>query len=192
LEAAIGRPLPPGVVFDLAMVAAGYSLDAKVAKLLAPIASRRDSVGRGARYHRARALERMGELEAARTLYVEVTEERPEDYYALWARQRLDQTQPVGTESLQMASAALMVPPRAPMKKAGLTYPPFAEISLDREATPSPRESLQETADKLRGVVSIHGEAFPQLARAETLLRLGDVDGAQLELYETYVAYRAA
>src|SRR5690606_8827253 len=33
---------------------------------------------------------------------------------------------------------------------------------------------------------------FPQLPRAETLLRLGDVDGAQLELYEAYVAYRAA
>jgi soluble lytic murein transglycosylase len=193
LDAAIGRALPPGVLFDLAMVAAGSELDTKVEKLLRPIASRNDTIGRGARYHRARALERMGDVEAARALYLEVAEDRPEDYYALWARQRLEDIQNLGLESVRVASSALMLPPRAPAKKRNLTYPPFAEITLNREVTPEPQgESLPEIADKLRGVVSIHGDAFPQLPRAETLLRLGDVDGAQLELYETYVAYRAA
>jgi soluble lytic murein transglycosylase len=193
LDAAMGRALPPEVTFDLAMVAAGSNLDAKVEKLLRSISSRRDSIGRSARYHRARALERMGEIEAARRIYVEVTEESPEDYYALWSRQRLEDTQGLGIESVQVASSALILPPRAPAKKPNLTYPPFAEITLSREVAPGPRgESLHVIADKLRGVVSIHGEAFPQLPRAETLLRLGDVDGAQLELYETYVAYRAA
>lgn len=194
LDAAMGRPLPPEVIFDLAMVAAGSDLDAKVEKLLRPLAARRDALGRGARYHRARALERMGELEAARALYLEVTEERPDDYYALWARQRIDDLRGTASESVRVASSAPILPPRAPAKKPNLTYPPFAEVALNREvsASPAAEASLEEIADKLRGVVSLHGEAYPQLPRAEALLRLGDVDGAQLELYEAYVAYRAA
>ncbi len=47
-------------------------------------------------------------------------------------------------------------------------------------------------ADRLHGVASEHGDAYPWLGRAVDLMRLGDTEGAKEELYEAMRGFRSA
>ncbi|NLE48422.1 MAG: lytic transglycosylase domain-containing protein [Sandaracinaceae bacterium] len=192
LEIALRRTLPHSIVFDIAMIASGSGQDEKLVQLLRPLAARSDTLGRGARYHLARAHERLGEIEEARAHFFAIASEAPEDYYALWSRQRLEQTHDRVVERAELASRELLMPPARVSKKDPLPYPPFAELTLRSDEESAPKITHEELADRLRGVASLHGDLFPSLVRAEALLRLGDVDMAQLEIYETYIEYRAA
>src|SRR5690554_1002843 len=195
LDVALRRTLPRGVVFDIAMIASGSDADEKLVRLLTPLAAQSDTLGRGARYHLARAHERLGELDKARTHFLAIAEDTPSDYYALWSRQRLEETHGGVVERAELASRELLLPPPRTAKKDHLPYPPFAELTLDSSDSMRQRASdisHEELADRLRGVASLHGELYPSLVRAEALLRLGDREKAQLEIYETYLDYRVA
>jgi len=52
------------------------------------------------------------------------------------------------------------------------------------------RTISSEQIHKLESLVQIHGEAYPWLGRVLDLIRLGQLDAAADELYETYLAWR--
>lgn len=82
--------LPPGLAFDAAIQGAGTGDDERVAALFER-AMRHPNYAVSARYHRARALERLGRTSEARAEYLAVVEadSRRLPYYAMWSRQRL-------------------------------------------------------------------------------------------------------
>lgn len=95
-EIARRNRLPPGVVFDAAIIAAGTGDDALVARLFE--SARSHSRYRvAARYHYGRTLERLGRIADARREYAQVIAEDDArlPYYALWARQRMRETSEV-------------------------------------------------------------------------------------------------
>lgn len=94
------RTIPPGLRFDAAILGAGTGDDALVAQLFES-AERHPIYGMAARYHRARALERLGQVDEARALYAAIVREDSErlPYYAMWSRQRLRATGHVDTET---------------------------------------------------------------------------------------------
>lgn len=84
------KRLPPAVRFEAAMLASGLASDDKLAKLLETLVS----VPRyrvAARYHHARALERLQRFQEAEAEYIRViAQDRGLNrYYAMWADQRL-------------------------------------------------------------------------------------------------------
>ena len=193
LDIALRRSFPQGIIFDIAMIASGSGEDAKLIPLLGPLTESGGAIGRGARYHLARAHERLGQVDEARAHFLAIAEDSPDDYYAIWSRQRLEETlDRVVVERAELASRELLLPPPRAAKKDHLPYPPFAELTLSPAREVRSGVAHEELADRLRGVASLHGELFPSLVRAEALLRLGDLDKAQLEIYETYIEYRAA
>lgn len=192
LDIALRRNLPRGVVFDIAMIASGSGEDEKLIRLLEPLADQTSTLGRGALYHLGRAYERLGEINEARSYFFAIAEGAPEDYYALWSRQRLEETHHRVVERAELASREVLMPPARAAKREHLPYPPFAELTLNPSRELSAGVSHEELADRLRGVAALHGELYPSLVRAEALLRLGDREKAQLEIYETYLAYRVA
>lgn len=88
--------MPPGLCFDAAIFGAGTGDDEHVAALFQR-AARHPNFATRARYHRARALERLGRMDEARTEYARViADDSPRlPYYAMWSRQRLRTMRPV-------------------------------------------------------------------------------------------------
>jgi soluble lytic murein transglycosylase len=91
LDALHARPLPCGLRLEAALVASAVGDDAKVAVLLERCVAAPGSLGVSSRYHRARALERLGRVDDARREFERVLElDRSETrWYAFWSRQRL-------------------------------------------------------------------------------------------------------
>lgn len=87
--------VPPGLRFDAAIYAAGTGSDAHVEALFAS-AMRHPTYGRAARYHRARALERLDRRDEAIAEYARVITDDSTTlpYYAMWSRQRLRALRP--------------------------------------------------------------------------------------------------
>ncbi len=101
-ELARRNRVPPATLFEAGILAAGTADDALVAALFEGVRTQ-PRVGVAARYHHARALERLGRVDEARAEYLQViTEDDPRlPYYALWARTRLDgRTAPAQQASL--------------------------------------------------------------------------------------------
>ena len=82
--------LPPNQRFEAALRAVGVAHDQAVAAVLSTLLDQR-KLGVAARYHYARALERMGDLEAANREYAEVIARERGDtlYYTMWSEQRI-------------------------------------------------------------------------------------------------------
>jgi len=131
----------------------------------------------GARYHRARALERAGRRDEALTELRRVmsTDGTPTRFYATWAEQRLRELAQPGE-----------------CRGAGLTSEcNRAAIEASLAALESSARLRPELAiARLDELSRVHGDAYPWLARALDLVRMNELERATDELHETYLAYR--
>jgi soluble lytic murein transglycosylase len=134
--------------------------------------------GVAARYHRARALERAGQLDAAKQELVAVTQldSSATRFYATWASQRL---RALG-ERRELCDA--------PGRVANCNQERI-EAAL-RALEQDPGVNVEAALTRLDAVAAQHGEAYPWLRRAADLLRLGEIDAASDELHQAYLAYR--
>ncbi len=203
--------------FRSAMLATGSVSDEIVAGLLYTlIAVPRYRVA--ARYHYARALERLGRFDEADAEYSRVIsrDRSSTRYYAMWAELRRWTIKSELTLSCIPDSATYLA-----NKKKNAPSSRFSRISsklnkrekrieiplaLDpnsrkprsssdantprRSGKSSTRPITAEQIRKLESLVQIHGSAYPWLGRALDLVRLGQLDAAADELYETYLAWR--
>ena len=82
------RRLNTGTAFSAAVLAGGVGSDELVLRVLEPVTELSNQRGVAARYHRARALERMGRYEEAEAEFLNVREaDRSETgWYAMWGR----------------------------------------------------------------------------------------------------------
>lgn len=212
---------PPVARFDAAILATGTGNDELVAQLFAQLLSH-SRYGVAARYHYARALERLGRIPEARAEYTQVvaTDNRHLPYYALWARQRLRETSGVRTRTPQPVAAVMCAEgpytraasfdafakagspddvvcttPVAPARVDPVLEADAAATVAELEEAPA-RPPIQLTPRQivalLTPVAEAHGDAFPWFARAVDLVRLGELRAATDELHESYLAYREA
>jgi soluble lytic murein transglycosylase-like protein len=172
------RPLstPPELRFEALTVAVGTADDTQLVALADTLLSA-PTVTVPARYHRARALERLGRLdEAALELSRVVTLDlSPTRFYATWADQRL--------RALSEPDAC-----RAP-GRANDCNQASIEATL-QELESSAASDVERALVGLTRVEAVHRAAYPWLTRALHLVRLGELDRAADELHETYLAYR--
>jgi soluble lytic murein transglycosylase len=199
--------------FELAITAAGVGSDEHVEAVLAPLVDH-PRLGVQARYHRARALERLGRLAEAEIehLRVEALDRSENRYYAMWSRQRVRWVHeamicgcdPEEAERRAATEAAVAevegVPPM--LASADATQPIVPRrLPPEREGTMSPERvrdpggdgpDLAALAARIEPVAAARGEAFPWLARSRALLLAGEPAAASDELHEAYLAWREA
>lgn len=115
LSAIRQRSIPPGLRFDAAILATGTGSDEHVAALLES-ARQHPLYGIAARYHHARALERLGQVDEARAEYLRIVAEDSTrlPYYAMWSRQRL--------------RATALVEPREPLRRLASLGPAACDV----------------------------------------------------------------
>lgn len=171
--------------FDAALTAVGLAEDRLVAKALAPV-TKVQRYRLSARYHRARALERMGEVDEAKQEYDYIVEhdDSSTPYYALWAKQRLSHLAPGDATSCP----AKPDPSTACGGREGLLREEPGEAG-PLHLTKAMRLRVVE---QLAPIAERYAEAYPWLNRAAHLVRLGDVKSAADEISEAYLAYRDA
>jgi soluble lytic murein transglycosylase len=199
----INKQAPPALRFQSAIVATGLASDEAVLSLLDTIKGNR-GYGLQARYHRARALERLGRNTEASSEYRNVVQldNTATPYYGMWAGLRLKAiSEPEGGAERASCSGAQAdgryCPSEARQGRGlgeGLVAPPTgAEITL----TDAPDLELQDAQrqailGRLAPLVAAHGAAYPWLARAADLVKLDLFEDAADEVGETYLAYRDA
>ncbi|MFK8004119.1 MAG: transglycosylase SLT domain-containing protein [Polyangiales bacterium] len=167
----------------------GIADDDALLRLLGDAGSGPGSRAVRARYYEARLLQRAQRFAEAEEAFLDVIERDSSEltWYALWSENELRNVrrQMAGscgpdaectTSETEDAPAELQEGRATPPE----TQPPAPVIDLDAFA-----ERLQPLADE-------HGEAYPWLARAVAFLRIGEKDEASRQLYETYLAWRAA
>lgn len=188
------RNVPPAVRFEAAVAASGAGSDERVARLFATVAGDR-RLGAAARYHGARALERLGRLEEALAEYQQVIALDDEaaqvdvegvTFYAFWARQRE-----------QVVAAALEARGDPSACAGGGRCESRAETVEPPSEEPGACAAFRagrgpEIAERLRPIAAAHGEAYPWLPRAVDLLDLDRPAEAADELDEVYDAWAAA
>jgi soluble lytic murein transglycosylase len=219
-EAALRRldargDVPAAVRLELGLTAVGAVDDALIAALLAPAVGDA-GVGVTARYHRARALERLGrDAEAVAELErVRATDRSELRWYALWATQRLRALGALASRDDARAPPPLLAPAAPPQDggaKAGEPSPARvprpgealqpggrggavgADESGPEGGAPSTGGAdLERAAALLAPLARAHGDAFPWIRRALALTRLGDPEAAGDELFMAWVASREA
>jgi soluble lytic murein transglycosylase len=172
-----GMAAPADVRFGALSAAAGTASDELLADLAATLVNHA-TLGPAARYHRARALERLGRSDEARTELEEV--ERLDHsltrFYANFAAQRLRALD--GAKPCTAGKASQCNRERIELALRG----------LEVEMTPDVKGAMAQVAL----VEAEHGAAFPWLGRALDLLALGETATAADELYETFLAFRGA
>ncbi|MBK8172261.1 MAG: lytic transglycosylase domain-containing protein [Sandaracinaceae bacterium] len=182
------RDATPRVRFDAAVVASGVATDAAIVALLTPLVGDGD-MGPRARYHRARAYERMGQSVQARQDFDQViaSDHSEMRWYAMLARLRV--------RALD-ASPDHPSPGNAESKPSGDLFPwATAERALpaDDQLTPIVDATLAPAqAEALLVQVLPHAGAYPWIRRALVLVRLRELDAAGDELHEAYLAVRQA
>jgi soluble lytic murein transglycosylase len=207
------RNLHPQVAWDAGILASGVADPAHLEQLFGRLVTN-PRYATEARYHRARALERLGRWVDAEVELLAVSEiDRSETrWYAMLAEQRLWFVREAmlcrcGPEEMRQAAVAALEPTPS---DAGAAFASLAAlVDTDSTATPEahregtvratrrpirpPREpDLAALARELEPLVERHGEAYPWLARARDLLRLGEKEAATDELHEAYLAWRDA
>jgi soluble lytic murein transglycosylase len=172
-----GMAAPADVRFGALSAGAGTVSDQLLAELAATLVDH-PTLGPAARYHRARALERLGQKDAARVELEEVTrlDRSTTRFYANFAAQRL--------RAMDGAAAC----PAGRATECNRERIEVALNGLEYAATPDVKAALAHVA----AVESEHGAGFPWLGRALDLLALGESAAAADELYETYLAFRGA
>ena len=165
------RNVPPGVLFDAAIIATGTAADTKIIAALQPLTRAQDKRGLAATYHMARAHERTGNEDEARRLYQQAitrSERFGIRYYSMWSELglvRIDGKAPTPADD---HTATTNVEPTEP------------KPSLEKTCRPS-RADRQRLPRRL-----------PWFGRAQDLLLGGDSDAATAELFEAYVAWKRA
>jgi soluble lytic murein transglycosylase len=172
-----GFASPPDVRFSALIIASGTASDDALAALAQTLVDH-GSFGIASRYHRARALERLGKSEEARKELVEVQtlDTSPTRFYANFAEQRLRALEGVSPCSAGRA---------ADCNRSRIEV---ALHGLEVETNPDIPGAIKH----VQAVAAGHGRAYPWLDRALDLLALGESDAATDELYETYLAFRGA
>jgi soluble lytic murein transglycosylase len=166
----------PELRFEALVTAAGTAYDSELVTLADTIVGS-PQVAIAARYHRARALERMGNweqarLELARVIELDVMAPR---FYGLWAEQRLRELdQPISCRSPGRADDCNRLAVEA------------ALAACEAAATIDPDKALSA----LKPLEASYHDAYPWLTRAQDLLRIGELERASDELHETYLAWR--
>ncbi len=165
---------PSAVLFEAAMAGAGVDTEDLVIVLLETIAKRSTSAHRAAAlYHLARSHERADRVTEAALFFAEAkaTAELSGDrYYALWSANGLDRVERGAKSSGQ----------------EGLSK------GEQKKAPNPPRTSDGALAERLGKIGEAHLDSYPWIARAATLLRVGERDAATAELFETYLTWRHA
>lgn len=178
------RDLAIDARMDVALEAMGLADDADLLRMFEPLAHTRSQRGVQAAYYKARALERLGRVEEARTAYREVKAHdiTPQQYYAMWSDVRLTAMRAAQDADAHRLDAA------ATVHAEGMRPVPPASAHEAMQL----RVDLPALAARLQPLAEEHGDAFPSLPRAYDLLRLGEVDTAGHELYEAFLQWRDA
>jgi soluble lytic murein transglycosylase len=150
--------------FEAAILASGTASDASVVSLLDPCVDGNGSRAVASRYHRARALERMGRTDDAgrELLMVAAADASDTRIYAVLAEARLAAAGPLPHVTTEQSS----------------------EVKDDDAPSSPPFDSAATLAD----LAGRHPE-LPWLARAHDLVELGDESAAADELYTAYSAW---
>ena len=172
LDARAGAPA--ALLFDAAMAAVGTGSEDRIIALLENIAKRPSSRHRpAALYHLARAHERADQPAEATLFFAQARSTAQisgDSYYALWAENGLRRVargdHSAGQEGL--TSAELENAPRPP---------PTSDRALAKQLLP---------------IGELHRASYPWIARAATLLQVGEREAATAELFETYLTWRHA
>ncbi|MDD9932638.1 MAG: lytic transglycosylase domain-containing protein [Myxococcales bacterium] len=180
--------------FESAIRASGLASDEKLAPLLETIIHVRRYRVSGT-YHYARALERLGRTAEAESHYLRVIERdrSATRYYAMWAEQRLWAQRSASQQSCappaEKKSQATKVKATAKAKKVTK-----AKKAAPAEAAPrmTPAERRERVVELLEPIAQSHGEAYPWLQRALSLVQLERFYEAGDEINEAYLAYRDA
>ncbi|AKF05533.1 Soluble lytic murein transglycosylase precursor [Sandaracinus amylolyticus] len=212
------RSLPCGLRLEAGVLASGAGDDERVARVLEQCVSAPGSIGVASRYHRARALERLGRHDDARAeLSQVITQDRTETrWYALWARQWLGGEQVASattTSALEPGKArehdggapapTLVVDAPSPRTTVVAPQPapsPTSEDASEEELDapidapaprfrPMPRDEIEQ---RLAAIAETHRVGYPWLTRALAMLRLGDDAGVTDELHEAFLAWYQA
>lgn len=194
----VNKQAHPELRFQSAILASGLASDEAVESTFATLISSPQH-RTAARYHRARALERLGRLTEAKAEFALVQQLDPTEtrYYAMWAGARLSELDghvdsrsrcagsdddlaecPVETQDDDAGSS--------PLAAADDDPPPAAVDPVWRE---SRRQAIRL---KLAPLIEVHGAAYPWLARADDLVQLDLFHDAADEINEAYLAYRDA
>ncbi|MCC6876336.1 MAG: transglycosylase SLT domain-containing protein [Sandaracinaceae bacterium] len=191
------RSLPPGLRFDAAILAAGTASDEPVAELFGTVVDH-PTRGVAARYHRARALERLGRLEEAiDELRVVLERDDPRlPYYALWARQRIrairasqrPEPSPQPLALIDPLAASCQSGPYTPRIETSKSNPPSRQ---DATCTlpappPSPYVEAEQSATEVAPAEDPLAEADAQATDAE----LAGVEAPALELSDAELVRR--
>ncbi len=220
LDVISSRSLPCGLRLEAGVVASGSADDEHVVRVLETCAHSGGSIGVAARYHRARALERLGRNEEARReLALVVDQDRTETrWYALWSRQRLRLDAATVTEegvadsdvdrsktgehdaSVRTMPVALQgtlgTAPSAPSIEArgrAVDIEPNEEDDDSSEVVPRRATMGREQIEaRLADLAARYADAFPWFARALAHLRLGGDFAATEELHEAALAWHEA
>jgi soluble lytic murein transglycosylase len=203
----------PDVLYDAALVATGVGNDGLLEVLFGRAAAA-PKLQAAARYHQARALERMGRTDEAAILFEQV---RPVDrtenqYYAMWAELRLAaigargprECVSVEAERSQSRSGLLLASndTRLPAGHTAVTGAEARDEMTRHEGTrrggsaAAPRAAAPidhgALAFRLSEIAERNNAGFPWFARARSLLLLGDASAASDELHEAFLAWRDA
>jgi soluble lytic murein transglycosylase len=169
---------PPELRFNALTAAAGTAGDEALIALADTLVDHR-AVGVAARYHKARALERLLRLDEARVELeqVQALDHGATRFYANFATQRLR-----AIEDERLCNA--------PGRSAACNNQRIEQALKALEVELSPDVRTAEI--HVRAVVLEHGLAFPWLGRALDLLAINEPQAAADELYEAYLAFRGA
>ncbi len=206
----------PGQRMNAALWSVGVARDEHIEALLQPLldSPSRDTRLR-ARYHRARALHRLGMLTVAKEQYERVIRDDNgvTPFYRMWAEQHLttlteewarcgstgcdanaeqagETTEPAtGTEATGATgtTATEAADPDAPTYSEGLAEP--GSIPATEREEPM---SLAEAATRLHPIATANADALPWIGRAEDWLHLNERELAGEQLYEAFLGWRAA
>lgn len=187
LAAMVEKNAAPHVLFHTALRTAGVASDDRIAELLERIVDHPE-LGLVARYHRARALERLGrhtdaEDEYRRVQELDSTETR---YYAMWSSQRL------GVVREERLARAANSSGDAPISLVTHWASPAGAVRSERPWTLPEEPDAKAVSALLEPLASELGEVFPSLVRAAALVRIEEFDAAADELHEVYLAWRDA
>ncbi|HEX5657163.1 MAG TPA: hypothetical protein VFX59_08200, partial [Polyangiales bacterium] len=166
----------PQLRFDALITAAGTAYDSELVTLADTLLTA-PQVAIASRYHRARALERMGNweearLELARVIELDVMAPR---FYGMWSEQRLRELdQPISCRSPGRADDCNRLSIESSLAASEST----ATIDAEKALT------------ALKPIEALHRDAYPWLSRAQDLLRIGELERASDELHEAYLAWR--
>lgn len=188
------RNLNPTHRLNVVQHTLGVADDAALLGLLGDAGEGRGSRAVVARYYEARLLQRARRWAEAEAAFLDVIARDSSEltWYALWSENELRQVRSGMAGSCGPGAACVLANGQASQEQSapaelreGLATPP--------DETPEPLNiDLDAFAERLAPLAEAHGEAFPWLPRAVAFLRIGEKDEASRQLYETYLAWRAA